>query len=146
MRIRPDSPSFCALRALEKTREGVIGNLELDPQLCYAETELTLFLLSLSPPRSNSTGYFSGYTATSIMSYQGATVTASASASTITAAAAPPTIAAGSSAQAQAAAFADDPRVHFDKQSGTWKFEDDDGNEMEYDAAAQRLFIGNGFR
>ena len=46
----------------------------------------------------------------------------------------PPTAAAGSSAAVQAAAFADDPRVHFDKQSGTWKFEDDDGNEMEYDA------------
>ena len=52
------------------------------------------------------------------------------------AASAPPTaIAAGSSAAAQAAAFADDPRVHFDRQAGTWRFEDDDGNEMEYDAA-----------
>lgn len=51
-------------------------------------------------------------------------------------ASAPPTaIAAGSSAEAQAAAFADDPRVHFDRQAGTWRFEDDDGNEMEYDAA-----------
>lgn len=50
--------------------------------------------------------------------------------------AAPPSaIAAGSSAEAQAAAFADDPRVHFDRQAGTWRFEDDDGNEMEYDAA-----------
>ena len=46
----------------------------------------------------------------------------------------PRAIAAGSSAEAQAAAFADDPRVHFDRQSGTWKLEDDDGNEMEYDA------------
>lgn len=58
-----------------------------------------------------------------------------ASAATVAAPAAPPTILAGSSAQAQAAAFADDPRVHFDRQSGTWKFEDDDGSEMEYDAA-----------
>ena len=47
----------------------------------------------------------------------------------------PNAIAAGSSAEAQAAAFADDPRVHFDRQSGTWRFEDDDGNEMEYDSA-----------
>jgi HIV Tat-specific factor 1 len=46
----------------------------------------------------------------------------------------PPIAAAGSSAEVQAAAFADDPRVHFDRQSGTWRFEDDDGNEMEYDA------------
>lgn len=49
---------------------------------------------------------------------------------------APPTaIAAGSSAAAQAAAFADDPHVHFDRQAGAWRFEDDDGNELEYDAA-----------
>ena len=47
----------------------------------------------------------------------------------------PPTaVAAGSSAEVQAAAFAEDPRIHFDRQSGTWRFEDDDGNEMEYDA------------
>lgn len=58
-----------------------------------------------------------------------------ASAAIVVAAAAPPAVAAGSSEQAQAAAFAEDPRVHFDKQSGTWMFEDDDGNEMEYDAA-----------
>lgn len=64
------------------------------------------------------------------------TITASASTTTMVAvAAAPPTIAAGSSAQAQAAAFADDSRVHFDRQAGTWRLEDDDGNEMEYDAA-----------
>ena len=48
---------------------------------------------------------------------------------------APPTAVAGSSAEAQAAAFADDDRIHFDKTSGTWRFEDDDGNEMEYDSA-----------
>ena len=38
-------------------------------------------------------------------------------------------------AQAQAAAFADDPRVHFDRQAGAWRFEQDDGTELEYDAA-----------
>ena len=47
--------------------------------------------------------------------------------------AAPAAIAAGSSAQAQAAAFAADDRIHFDKTSGSWRYEDEDGNEMEYD-------------
>ncbi|OCH91463.1 hypothetical protein OBBRIDRAFT_792292 [Obba rivulosa] len=49
--------------------------------------------------------------------------------------AAPPIALAGASADAQAAAFAEDPRVHFDRNSGTWRFEDDDGSEMEWDAA-----------
>ena len=48
---------------------------------------------------------------------------------------APPTAAAGSSAAAQAALFAEDPRVHFDRSAGTWRFEQDDGTELEYDAA-----------
>ncbi|KAL0956589.1 hypothetical protein HGRIS_002727 [Hohenbuehelia grisea] len=47
----------------------------------------------------------------------------------------PPTAAAGSSAEAQAAAFADDPRVYFDKASKTWRYEADDGSEQEYDAS-----------
>jgi HIV Tat-specific factor 1 len=47
----------------------------------------------------------------------------------------PPTAVAGSSAEAQAAAFAADDRIHYDKTSGTWRLEDDDGNEMEFDAA-----------
>jgi len=46
----------------------------------------------------------------------------------------PATVAAGSTAAQQAAAFADDPRIHFDRNAGTWRYEDDDGNEMEYDA------------
>ena len=45
----------------------------------------------------------------------------------------PPSPVAGSSAEAQAAAFATDPRIHYDRTSGTWRFEDDDGNEHEYD-------------
>ncbi|PCH43874.1 hypothetical protein WOLCODRAFT_138648 [Wolfiporia cocos MD-104 SS10] len=49
--------------------------------------------------------------------------------------AAPPSVVAGSSASAQQAAFAEDPRVHFDRASGTWRFENDDGSELEYDAA-----------
>ena len=47
----------------------------------------------------------------------------------------PAVLASGSSAEAQAAAFADDPRVHFDRQAGAWRFEQDDGTELEYDAA-----------
>ena len=47
----------------------------------------------------------------------------------------PAALASGSSAEAQSAAFADDPRVHFDRAAGTWRFEQDDGSELEYDAA-----------
>ncbi|KAH9946981.1 hypothetical protein B0H21DRAFT_741200 [Amylocystis lapponica] len=47
----------------------------------------------------------------------------------------PPTAVAGSSEADQAAAFADDPRIHFDRASGTWRLENDDGSELEYDAA-----------
>lgn len=47
----------------------------------------------------------------------------------------PPSAQAGSTLEAQAAAFADDPRVHFDRNSGTWRFEDDNGDEMEYDSS-----------
>lgn len=46
----------------------------------------------------------------------------------------PTTLAAGSSAEVQAAAFADDDRIHFDRTAGTWRYEDEEGNEMEYDA------------
>ena len=46
-----------------------------------------------------------------------------------------PTAALGASAEAQAAAFETDPRIHFDRQSGTWRLEDDNGDELEYDAA-----------
>lgn len=55
--------------------------------------------------------------------------------STTQAGTAPSTIAAGSDAATQAAAFADDPRIHFDTQAQSWRFEDDDGNELEFDAA-----------
>ncbi|KIJ67722.1 hypothetical protein HYDPIDRAFT_25197 [Hydnomerulius pinastri MD-312] len=48
---------------------------------------------------------------------------------------APPSAAAGSSAEAQAAAFAADDRIHFSKESETWRFEQEDGSELEYDAA-----------
>jgi HIV Tat-specific factor 1 len=32
------------------------------------------------------------------------------------------------------AAIASDPRVYFAKETGTWRYEEDDGTEMEYDA------------
>ena len=47
----------------------------------------------------------------------------------------PAALASGSSAEAQTSAFADDPRVHYDRNAGTWRFEHDDGSELEYDAA-----------
>jgi HIV Tat-specific factor 1 len=28
-----------------------------------------------------------------------------------------------------------DERMYFSREAGTWRFEDDDGNEMEYDAS-----------
>ncbi|KAF8161070.1 hypothetical protein B0H34DRAFT_781695 [Crassisporium funariophilum] len=46
-----------------------------------------------------------------------------------------PSPAAGSSAEAQAAAFADDPRIYFSKTSDTWRLEQEDGTELEYDPA-----------
>ncbi|KAJ8514445.1 hypothetical protein ONZ45_g8018 [Pleurotus djamor] len=45
----------------------------------------------------------------------------------------PPSAAIGSSAEAQAAAFAEDPRIYFNKETETWRFEGDDDTEMEYD-------------
>ncbi|KAF5321971.1 hypothetical protein D9619_001814 [Psilocybe cf. subviscida] len=47
----------------------------------------------------------------------------------------PPSPAAGSSAEVQAAAFADDPRIYFSKTANTWRFEQDDGSELEYDTS-----------
>jgi HIV Tat-specific factor 1 len=46
-----------------------------------------------------------------------------------------PSAAAGSSATAQAALFANDDRIYFSKETNTWRFEDEDGKELEYDAA-----------
>ena len=39
----------------------------------------------------------------------------------------------GAAHDALAASFAADPRVFFNKVSGTWQFEDDNGQEMEWD-------------
>ncbi|KAI6046159.1 hypothetical protein EDC04DRAFT_2558357 [Pisolithus marmoratus] len=46
----------------------------------------------------------------------------------------PSTTAPGASVEVQAAAFAADDRIHFSKESGTWRFEQEDGSELEYDA------------
>jgi HIV Tat-specific factor 1 len=46
-----------------------------------------------------------------------------------------PTTKPGSSAEVQAAAFAEDERVYFLKTTNTWRYEDDDGKEMEFDGA-----------
>ncbi|KAJ7680313.1 hypothetical protein DFH06DRAFT_1162606 [Mycena polygramma] len=46
----------------------------------------------------------------------------------------PPPSAAGSSAQALADAFASDDRIYLEKTSNTWRYEEEDGTEMEYDA------------
>lgn len=36
---------------------------------------------------------------------------------------------------AHALTFADDERIHFSKETGTWRLEQEDGTELEYDAA-----------
>ncbi|KAG1900612.1 uncharacterized protein F5891DRAFT_1032850 [Suillus fuscotomentosus] len=48
---------------------------------------------------------------------------------------APPSAAAGASASAQAAAFANDDRIHFSRETGTWRLENEDGTELEFDSA-----------
>lgn len=45
------------------------------------------------------------------------------------------TAAIGASQDAQATAFASEPRIHFSTVTRRWTFEDDDGDEWEYDAA-----------
>ncbi|PPQ98604.1 hypothetical protein CVT24_003937 [Panaeolus cyanescens] len=47
----------------------------------------------------------------------------------------PPSPLADSSADVQRAAFADDPRIYFSKTTNTWRFEQDNGEELEYDNA-----------
>ncbi|KAH7888830.1 hypothetical protein F5I97DRAFT_1828148 [Phlebopus sp. FC_14] len=45
----------------------------------------------------------------------------------------PPTPTTASSSAAQAV-FDEDERIHFSKESGTWRFEQEDGTELEYDS------------
>ncbi|KAF7288638.1 RRM domain-containing protein [Mycena chlorophos] len=47
----------------------------------------------------------------------------------------PPSLSAGLSAQAIADAFAGHERIYFDRDSNTWRYEESDGTEMEYDGA-----------
>jgi len=35
---------------------------------------------------------------------------------------------------ASASGFFDDDRVHFSKETGTWRLENEDGTELEYDS------------
>lgn len=46
---------------------------------------------------------------------------------------APITTTAGASFEDQAATFESDPRIHYSTVTKRWTFEDDDGNEFEYD-------------
>ncbi|KAF8629666.1 hypothetical protein AX17_005605 [Amanita inopinata Kibby_2008] len=48
---------------------------------------------------------------------------------------APPATKPGSSIEVQTATFADDPRIYFSKSNNTWRYEEEDGTEMEFDAA-----------
>ena len=47
----------------------------------------------------------------------------------------PPSAGANSTPESQAALFASDPRIHYSRESGTWRLEHEDGSELEYDAA-----------
>jgi hypothetical protein len=51
-----------------------------------------------------------------------------------------PSTAAGSSAEVQAAVFADDDRIHFSTETGTWRLEQEDGSELEYDTNKAQWF------
>ncbi|KAG6880347.1 hypothetical protein C0992_011098 [Termitomyces sp. T32_za158] len=48
---------------------------------------------------------------------------------------APPSAPVGASAGVQAAAFANDERIYFSKEANAWRLEQDDGPELEFDAA-----------
>lgn len=45
-----------------------------------------------------------------------------------------PVAGASASASVQEAAFSNDDRVHFSRETGTWRLENDDGTELEYDS------------
>ena len=44
-----------------------------------------------------------------------------------------PTASSSSTATTGGISFAEDPRAFYNKETGTWRLEDDDGNEFEYD-------------
>ena len=47
----------------------------------------------------------------------------------------PPSAGANSTPEARAALFTADPRIHYSRESGTWRLENEDGSELEYVAA-----------
>jgi HIV Tat-specific factor 1 len=47
----------------------------------------------------------------------------------------PPSTGANFTPEAQAALFAADPRIHYSRETGTWRLENEDGSELEYDTA-----------
>ena len=44
-----------------------------------------------------------------------------------------PTASSSSTTTTGGISFAEDPRAFYNKETGTWRLEDDDGNEFEYD-------------
>ena len=44
-----------------------------------------------------------------------------------------PTASSSSTTTTGGLSFAEDPRAFYNKETGTWRLEDDDGNEFEYD-------------
>ena len=44
-----------------------------------------------------------------------------------------PTASSSSTTTTGEISFAEDPRAFYNKETGTWRLEDDDGNEFEYD-------------
>ena len=44
-----------------------------------------------------------------------------------------PVTSSSSTTTAGGISFAEDPRAFFNKETGTWRLEDDDGDEFEYD-------------
>ncbi|CAK5265610.1 unnamed protein product [Mycena citricolor] len=52
----------------------------------------------------------------------------------------PPPAASGSSEQALSEAFASDERIYLEKSTNTWRYEETDGTEMEYDTVKGKWF------
>jgi hypothetical protein len=60
----------------------------------------------------------------------------------------PPSTGAHSTPEAQAALFASDSRIHYSRESGTWRLENEDGSELEYDVAKGTwvALVGTGYK
>lgn len=55
----------------------------------------------------------------------------------------PPSGGVNSSPQDLAALFAADPRIHYSRESGTWRLENEDGSELEYDGKGNWVALVN---